>query len=249
MSDMRTTRALPVRKSSQIATTSSPTDAEEVNQLRKATLNRAKRHPVKHRSVGLQSPVMFKRPKEELLKELKNKGFSYSKFVSREIKNIRKSPVKIASLALIGILILPFALKVGNNKPNQMDVEGAQTTVITPVVPNNSDIVTEDSILRNPERGTATFQDVYLGAPLTVSQQTIPADFATQPERLKQAAGSIGATEEFETRFGKAYLATTDGENAVGQRIAFATDDLLIFITAASKFNAEQWAEYINNLQ
>ncbi|MDQ3094211.1 MAG: hypothetical protein M3Q70_03495 [bacterium] len=223
---------------------------DELKNLRQATLNRAKRSPVKHRSVGLQSPIQFKRPKEEVLSDLKITSIRYGKTITREVKSIRKSPVKLASLLLIGIIILPFALKLAaGDKSSQKDIQSAQTTIITPVVPSKSDIVTDSTILRNPENGSATFQDVYIGAPLTVSQQALPSDFATQPDRLKQVAASIGAAQEFETRFGKAYLATTDGENAVGQRLAFATDDLLIFITSASKFSQAQWAEYINNLQ
>lgn len=217
---------------------------------RKSTLNRAKISPVRHRTVGLQTPII-KNPKIKMHNVISKHGISSLRKLGSQAKTIQHEPIKLAGVILLILVMLPFAFKLfSGKKPARTAVEGTQTaaTDIDPIVPANVPSVAE-SVKKDTERGTASYQDSYLGAKLTVTQQNLPPDFATSAEKLQQVGASIGATESFITKnYGTVYMGTAEGENAVGQRLVFMTPKLLVFITAASKFSATQWTQYIEGL-
>lgn len=221
---------------------------EEIARLKHRALNRAKRSPVRHKSVGLQSPIVLSSSFREIALEAKLKAKKFGKIALSQLKSIPKSPVKSIATGLVVLMIIPFALKISSNSSNT-GVKGENTTIsgdITPLVPKDGDDL-RSSIVLDKEKGIASYQDSYLGAPLTISQQLKPQEVT--PERLKEIAAMRSATQEFTTMFGKAYLATAEGENAIGQTVIFGTEDLLVFINASSKFTTDQWADYINSLR
>lgn len=159
-------------------------------------------------------------------------------------------------LALTVLLVAVFAGKfyLDHRQSKQEAVSTTQGSSsepsFEPVTPKTtkSDKTTVDStVAYDPQRQLYKFNDVYEGANIVVSQQILPEKLRTNPDTLKKAAASIGASDSFQTSFGTVYVATAPKGGA--QRLVFTYQKLLVFISSDTTLENLTWSQYILSLK
>lgn len=97
------------------------------------------------------------------------------------------------------------------------------------------------------KRNLVTYTVTFSGARLTVSQQPLPASFATDKNALQRAADSIKAKQRIDTAKGPIYIASN--EDSKDQLAVFAGTDVLVFIHAASTLSEPSWRGFVEQLE
>lgn len=164
----------------------------------------------------------------------------------------RISPRTYVSL---GAVVLAAGLITGGTyawrQRKHTKVEGVTTTQIEqsneppafdPTVPRSAD---KESLKYNQQGKVYTFKDTFQDVDLIVTEQLLPPALVSNPAGLVEIAKSVGATEMAQVDDTQFYIATTDDPLGVGQRVVFMTDELLVFVTAPSRFDGATWAGYI----
>jgi hypothetical protein len=99
----------------------------------------------------------------------------------------------------------------------------------------------------DPQRRLYSYNDIFLGARLTVSQQPIPESFKKDQSQIRKAADSIYAKEKIETALGPAYIGFDQKTNI--QRTMLVYKDLLVFIQTDKKLDNDALKTYIETLR
>jgi hypothetical protein len=93
-----------------------------------------------------------------------------------------------------------------------------------------------------------TYYDLFLGQPLQVSQQLVPANFKSAALATQTIATSVKATTTFSTKTGgQAYLASNPTSGL--QTVIFSSHNLLIFVQSKYAHSLAEWASYLDSLQ
>jgi hypothetical protein len=220
----------------------------ELDNVRRDTQSTFRRDIARLREQRRKDAVRIKsdlhKPKIGKLKSLKLTLISKIKPIQKSAKHLNRREIKIAIPVLLVLIALPFIFRTKKANPTTGTLGVSQVEQVTPLLPSSNNVKPTD-IRKNETTGTLSFIDSFKNVDLTITQQVLPQDLKDNPSKIQEIAASIGAKEAFDSVYGKAYFATADAPNAVGQRVVFATNERLIFISAPSKFDAATWAEYI----
>ena len=156
-----------------------------------------------------------------------------------------------AILAFVVIALLAGGnvwLRKTNEAARLAKQSGSEQPSYAPLKPSTSDKSSVDaSSVYNAKQQLYKYNDTYLGASLTISQQPLPDDIKQNPDKLaKIAEQSIGATDSFDTANGKVYIATSEGGY---QRLVLVHRQLLVFITSPKELEITDWVSYIQSLE
>lgn len=153
----------------------------------------------------------------------------------------------LGARALLGVAF-------NGDKSGKTGVKGSSTVntkpTFKPAVPGDKkDLATSNGTTSRyvPGKQLYTFIDTLLGGQITISEQPLPDAVKQNPNTLKDAAKSIGATHKIETAFGPAYIATS--ENKTSQRVATVHENLLVFIETTRSYDDDAWKLYIESLR
>lgn len=96
------------------------------------------------------------------------------------------------------------------------------------------------------DRNMVSYTTTFSGSRITVSQQALPANFATDPTAMQKAADGIKATQQITTNVGTIYIVTNDKDG--DQRALFSDKNLLLFIHADRKLDDVSWKSFVELL-
>lgn len=161
-----------------------------------------------------------------------------------------------ATILVLFLVIPPFFIKkTGQNVQKDLQTSSDNKPAYAPLVPSvqdgSSSSSTTGDIVKETAHYDATkqlyqFKDTYKGIALVVSEQPLPDGVKSNPDRLKNIADSIGASESVDTIDGKLYASPS--EKATSQRVVYASKQLLIFITASGVLKHADWVAYVQSL-
>jgi len=134
-------------------------------------------------------------------------------------------------------------------KTKQAEKDAAASSVAKPAyLPLKPSAGTVSGADYDSKRQLYKYNDTYMGANLTISQQPLPETLRLGKTKLKEVAKtSIGATDKFETVNGDVYISTDDKTGI--QRMVIAHRQLLIFIQSTKTLQNADWVTYIQTLQ
>jgi len=134
-------------------------------------------------------------------------------------------------------------------KTKQAQKDAAATTVAKPAYsPLKPSTGTVSGAQYDSKKQLYKYDDTFMGATLTISQQPLPDVLRLGKTKLAEVAkNSIGAIEKFETVNGDVYI-NTDTKTGF-QRMVVAHRQLLIFIFSTKTLNNADWVTYIQTLQ
>lgn len=138
-----------------------------------------------------------------------------------------------------------------NDKPKekQAPVVAAADLGYKPLVPpstvENQQGVPKPSY--DPQKQLYTFNDIYKGSNLTVSQQAVPSRLKNNPGEVRKFAQNVGTNDEFSTTRGIVYIVTS--ENSGAQRLILVTDKMLMFLQSTKEISVVDWTTYVQNLE
>lgn len=162
-----------------------------------------------------------------------------------------------AVLILSALLVLPRFLKPptpqvqtsatsGNTSQSQ---SASQFTSATPdyttLTPDHKQVNWQRSVL--PSGSTAyVYADDISGIPITVSEQPLPANLASDPMKLEEIARGYHATRFITVDGAKVFI----GMPLKGiQAVLFTKSNLLVLMKSTSVLNDAQWQAYIQSLK
>ncbi len=155
----------------------------------------------------------------------------------------------VLAAVIIICALLGGRLWLGHNNAISQEMKQKQTQAkpsFAPLKPAGNEDQVNKNAAYNPQKQIYTFQDSYKGVSMVVSEQAIPVAVKDNPDTIKKAAASIGATDSFDTINGTVYIATADKGGA--QRLVLIHRQLLIFISSDGTLDNPTWAEYVQAL-
>lgn len=152
----------------------------------------------------------------------------------------------ILVLLVIVVFAAPHILQL-KTKQAQKQTATATKPAYAPLEPSSGE-GNVSGAQYDSKRQLYKYNDVYMEANLTVSQQPLPDTLREGKIKLKDIAqASIGETEKFDTIHGSVYIAT-DSTTGI-QRMVIAHRQLLIFIQSSKALSNADWVTYIQTLQ
>jgi hypothetical protein len=124
------------------------------------------------------------------------------------------------------------------------------TPTFVPVAPKNKPYLAQgksQATAFDGKRDSYSFTDTLENVPLTVSEQPVPANFASASQAVTTIAKSLGATHTLQTHGLVAYEAKSD--KSATQTIILVNNDILIFIQSNFPHDDGTWEGYIDSLQ
>jgi len=151
-------------------------------------------------------------------------------------------------LVVIGAIIFgtPRILQL---KTKQAEKNAAATAVAKPAyAPLKPSTGTVSGAQYDSKKQLYKYDDTFMGATLTISQQPLPETLRLGKTKLAEVAkASIGAIEKFETVNGDVYI-NTDETTGI-QRMVVAHRQLLVFIYSSKTLSNADWVTYIQTLE
>jgi hypothetical protein len=181
------------------------------------------------------------------------------KAVSFALKVIQLPPFKqfrIVSIAVILAIIFVSSVVliiVSSNHNTHTEKSShaaaqAKKPSFSPLVPSGESQLSDLSGgAYDSAHNSYTYDDLYLGVPIRVSEQPIPTDKSNSSSTVARVAASLHATSTINTDSGLAYL-TANGTYGK-QTIVFSKNNLLIFIQSSDIVEPAAWSTYIDSLQ
>jgi len=165
--------------------------------------------------------------------------------------SLTQSPWSPKTLIIIGIsilviiLIMSFTLRENTAAPEVFTPIDQASNEFNPLVP--SDVANEPTYMFDPGRNVLSFTAQYQNVDLTVSQQSLPDNFQSGSGDLADLARQIDANHSVESNKGQVYIA--DNPEGVGQLGLFAAnDEVLVFVRTNRSFTAQEWREFVDQL-
>ncbi|MGH7234427.1 MAG: hypothetical protein ACREF7_03230 [Candidatus Saccharimonadales bacterium] len=155
--------------------------------------------------------------------------------------------VILASIVLaiiIGAVGLMIAIS-GNNASPSSTTSGLNFKPLAPL--GEAQLASLGSQAFNKAHDSYTYDDLYLGVPIRVSEQPLPKGFPDAAVAVAKAASSLQADITINTNSGLAYISSSD--TYAKQAIVFSKGGLLIFIQSSQTIERSAWPSYINNLK
>jgi len=210
------------------------------------------------RTVPVSASGTDSRPKRSLRRFLSARKSKTLRPATGSGRLLTRRTIFTASIMVVGGLAAGTASWLAydhiHNKKTVVAVKAAETVSekpsFKPVVPDGKQNLATPTAGKStyvPDKQVFTFYDSLQGDVLVVSEQPVPAQFQSDPNSLKSVAQTIGATETFETKFGTAYVATS--QNHSSQRVVLIRQSLLVFLESVKVYDNTTWKNYIESLQ
>lgn len=154
-------------------------------------------------------------------------------------------------LSGLGLYLFIFSNKSVADKNGPPLVTDLSKPNFTPLVPQGeSQLASQNaSTSFNRTQDSYTFKDLYLGVPITVSEQPMPSNSnsnITSGEVIDSLVKKYSVNTEINYLGGKAYVANVSATNK--QLIIFDYKGILVFIQSNMNIQDDAWVTYIDNL-
>lgn len=135
----------------------------------------------------------------------------------------------------------------GSSGPASSEAATRTEANFTPLIPSDNSTAAGIEPRYDGKRNLVTYTVTFSGVRLTVSQQPLPENFATDKNALLRAAESIKAKQKFDTAKGPVYVASN--EDSKDQLAVFAGADVLVFFHAAGTLGEPSWKAFVEQLE
>lgn len=165
----------------------------------------------------------------------------------RNIAASRKKRITLGIILIIGAVLVSFILFTLFS--NTHTKKTAETPTYETILPKNKAIQDLGGWHRVSPPDTAAvyaYEDEIDGVPVSVSEQSLPADFKSNPNAdVADIAKNFNATTKIATNSIEAYI----GTSASGpQSVIFTKNKVLILIKSERKIENKSWLRYIDLL-
>lgn len=161
---------------------------------------------------------------------------------------IKQSAIVAGLVVVVGLVALTPKILNSNDTLETNSSDGGAKSIpksFAELSPEDTTNVTNERY--DASRGFYVFNDKYKSGNITVTEQPLPDNVRNNPEKGKQLAQSVGATDEFETTHGMIYLTLSDTKTA--QRAVLIHRQLLVFIQSTEPLDPTSWVDYVQTLQ
>jgi hypothetical protein len=159
----------------------------------------------------------------------------------RKLAGLLMVPV-IAALVVAGLILMPH-FKHGPAAVKTVEAATRTEPDYKPLVLADQKLTTESY---DGKRNMVGYTTNFSGVRVTVSEQSLPANFTRDPASLFRAADSIGAKQHIDTAYGTVYVATRDIDSS--QMAVFAGKNVLVFIHTDKKMDDVSWKSFVEQL-
>lgn len=159
----------------------------------------------------------------------------------------------LVSMATISYLLIehnPSTSSISPSKPTKAKYINFTPAKVpfTPVVPaTEPQLASLGSKNYNAAHQSYFFNDLYLGVPITVSEQPLPTGYSNTQAAVSAVAQSVHASNSFYTDGGFVFINTDP--NSGKQVLVFSKSNLVIFIQSSNTIQQSDWEQYIASLE